>query len=127
MGNLAIKLIQKSAVWVKACGKRSILETSPQVFHGINPTLTLQNGKTVYLPRFISEEMRTAREMNKNAILELKKPIDRSFSKATPEDLKRLTDTSFEISGKRTVYTNPRDGKIYHLLSEGKTDNGLAK
>lgn len=127
MGNLAIKLIQKSAAWVKACGKRSILETSPQVFHGINPTLTLQNGKTVYLPRFISEEMRTAREMNKNAILELKKPIDRSFSKATPEDLKRLTDTSFEISGKRTVYTNPRDGKIYHLLSEGKTDNGLAK
>ncbi len=124
---LGLKLVKQSAAWVKACGKKSILETSPQIFHGINPTLTLQNGKTIYLPRFLSEEMKTARKMNKAALQELKKPIDRSFPKATAEDLKRLTDTSFEISGQRTVYTNPRDGKIYHLLSEGKTDDGLAK
>lgn len=125
--DLGIKLIQRSTAWVKACGKRSILETSPQVFHGINPTLTLQNGKTIYLPRFISEEMQTARKMNKAVIQELKKPVDRTFPKATAEDLKRLTDTTFEISTRRTVYTNPRDNKVYHLLSEGKTDNGLAR
>lgn len=125
--NLGLKLVKQSAAWVKACGKKSILETSPQIFHGINPTLTLQNGKNIYLPRFISEEMKTARKMNKAAIQEFKKPIDRSFPKATAEDLKRLTDTSFEISGQRTVYTNLRDGKTYHLLSEGKTDDGLAK
>ena len=129
MGNfsLGLNLVKQSASWVKACGKKSILETSPQVFHGINPTLALQNGKKIYLPRFISEEMKTARQMNKIAIQELKRPVDRTFSKATAEDFKRLTDTSFEMSGQRTVYTNPRDGKIYYLLSEGKTDKGLAK
>lgn len=104
----------------------SIVYRRPNLFHGINPTLTyLPTGKTFALPRFCSEEMKTARQMNRVAIRQLKTPIDTIFSKASKQDFLRLTDTSFEVSNLRTVYTNPKNGKVYHLLSEGKTTDGL--
>ncbi len=63
--NLAIKfgksLHSYTASYVKACGKRSILETKPTVFHGINPTMTYApSGKSFALPRFCTQEMKQA-------------------------------------------------------------------
>lgn len=94
--------------------------------HGINPKITFPaTGKSVDLPRFISEEMKTARKMNRTAVNQIKQPIDRSFLKATAEDFKRLTDNSYEASNLRCAFTNPESGEVFHLLSEGKTKKGL--
>lgn len=128
ISKIGFKLIEKTAAFVKASGKTSILQTKAPVFHGINPSVTYPAaGKTITLPRFISEEMKEARKLNKIAINQSKTPIDRTFAKATPEDLKRLTDTSFEASRKRAVYTSLKDGSVYHLLAEGKTPEGPVK
>ena len=103
--------------YAKACGKRSILETKPSIFHGINPTLTYEaTGKTFALPRFISQEMQQARKLNQIAIRQIKQPINSSFPKATIEDLRRLTSETIEDSFSRVQWTNPKDGKVYHLL-----------
>lgn len=126
--DIALNLVKKTTAYVKACGKSSLLETKPTIFHGINPTLSYaQSGKSFTLPRFISEEMIEARNMNKLAIQQLKNPKVATYSKATVDDLTRLTDESFEACEQRAVYTNPKDGKVYNLLSEGKTSDGLAK
>ena len=65
--------------------------------------------------------------MNRIASQQLKTPVSREFPKATTDDFVRLTDTSYEASNLRAVYTNPKDGRVYHLLSEGKTESGMAK
>ena len=43
-----------------------------------------------------------------------------TYSKATPEDLKRLTSRTIEDSYKRVTWTNPKDNKVYHILEEGR-------
>jgi len=116
------------AKYAKACGKRSILETKPSIFHGINPTISYPpSGKVYELPRFCTQEMQQARQMNRIASQQLKTPLSREFPKATSDDLVRLTDTSYEASNLRTIYTNPKNGKVYHLLSEGRTETGMAR
>ncbi|MDR1327430.1 MAG: hypothetical protein LBJ74_03390 [Heliobacteriaceae bacterium] len=116
--------IQAVRSWAKACGG-SVLRSKPQTFHGINPTITYpKTGKTFELPRFISEEMKVARNMNKIAINQAKNPIKYEFPKATAEDLKRLTSETIKASYKRVAWTNPKDGKVYHLLEQSRTKDG---
>lgn len=128
--DLAIKfgksLLSDTANYVKACGKRSILETKPPIFHGINPTLTYApSGKSFALPRFCTEEMKQARQMNKIAIRQAKAgEVVRTYPKATPQDLKRLTSETIEDSYSRVEWTNPKDGKVYNLLKQGETEDG---
>ncbi|MDR1168992.1 MAG: hypothetical protein LBK53_08935 [Heliobacteriaceae bacterium] len=62
--------------------------------------------------------------MNQIAIRQAKNPIKYEFPKATAEDLRRLTSESIENSYKRVAWTNPKDGKVYHLLEQARTDDG---
>lgn len=62
--------------------------------------------------------------MNKIASRQIKSPITSNFSKATAEDLRRLTSTSIEYSYSRVQWTNPKDGKVYNLLKLGETEYG---
>jgi len=123
---LGKSLISDTASYVKACGKRRILETKPTIFHGINPTATYPpSGKTFALPRFCSQEMQEARRMNKIAIRQAKaQGVERTYPKATPQDLKRLTSETLEDSYSRVEWTNPKDGKVYNLLKQGETKDG---
>lgn len=121
-----LSIIERTAKYTKACGKNSILQTKSPVFHGSNPLLTNpKNGKTFALPRFISEEMNEARKMNKIATKQLKNPVSFEFPNANAKDLERLTSTSSKAADSRAIFTNPKDGAVYHLLEEGRTENGL--
>ena len=113
------------AKYAKACGKRSILETKPSIFHGINPTISYPpSGKVYELPRFCTQEMQQARKLNQIAIRQIKQPINTSFPKATADDLRRLTSETVEDSFSRVQWTNPKDGKVYNLLKQGETADG---
>lgn len=76
------------------------------------------------LPRFSSPEMIMARAQNKIVIHEAKAPKVFKFPKASSQDLERLTSNTLEASYSRVTWTNPKDGKIYHILKENKLDNG---
>lgn len=76
------------------------------------------------LPRFSSPEMVMARTLNKIAIKRTRTPKTFTFSKATPQDLKRLTSNTIADSYSRVTWTNPKDGKIYHILKESELTNG---
>lgn len=94
---------------------------------GINPKIRYEHSDKYFnLPRFISEEMREARVMNKFAIHDIRQVgKGRDFKNASLEDWIRLTDTSSEASFLRVKWVNPKDGKVYYLLNNGKTDDGL--
>jgi len=125
ISKIGFSLLEKTAAFAKASGKTSILQTKATIFHGINPTVTYPlTGKTAELPRFISEEMKVARKLNKIATRQCKTPPDRAFAKATPEDFKRLTSDTLEDSYSRVQWTNPKDGKVYNLLKQGETKDG---
>ena len=91
--------------------------------HGINPS-TVIDGEKVLLPRFCSEEMQTAVKMNKQVLHGLRTPNSRTYSKATAEDLRRLTSDTLEDSYSRVEWTNPKDGKVYNILKQGETKDG---
>ncbi len=122
---LATQSCDDIAKYAKACGKRSILETKPSIFHGINPTISYPpSGKVYELPRFCTQEMQQARKLNQIALRQIKQPISSSFPKATAEDLKRLTSETVEDSFSRVQWTNPKDGKVYNLLKQSETADG---
>ena len=103
----------------------SELHIKPENIHGINPLAIDNNtGKSVELPRFCSVEMLQARTMNKIAVQQSKNPIIRAYTKASSEDLKRLTSETIGDSFARAEWTNPKDGKIYNILKEGETEDG---
>lgn len=107
--------------------RAKILQTTPEI-HGINPRgIIEETGEVVELPRFSSIEMQTARKMNKIALHQAKTGIQRTFTKATPEDLQRLTSTRIKDTYTRAEWTNPKDGKVYHILKEYVTKNGKIK
>lgn len=109
----------------KYLGVKSILQTKPVNFHGINPTLTYKaSGKTFNLPRFCSVEMKEARKMNQLADKSAKDISILNFSRATSQDFKRLTSTSIEDSYKRVQWVNPKNGKVYWILKQGESGNG---
>lgn len=123
--DFGIRLAKDVTTFLKAGNGHSLLRKQPSIFHGINPSLTCPpTGKTFALPRFCTVEMKQAREMNKIALRQIKSPITSNFSKATAEDLRRLTSTSIEDSYSRTQWTNPKDGKVYNLLKQGETEDG---
>ncbi len=98
----------------------------PPRLHGINPKLTYEpSGVSFELPRFCSVEMLQARQMNKIALRQAKAGnVARTYSKASTEDLKRLTSDRIEDSFSRVEWTNPKDGKLYNILSQGQTEDG---
>lgn len=123
--DFGISLAKDVTTFLKAGRTRSLLRRQPSIFQGINPTLTYPpTGKTFALPRFCTVEMKQAREMNKIASRQIKSPITSNFSKATAEDLRRLTSTSIKDSYSRVQWTNPKDGKVYNLLKLGETEDG---
>lgn len=68
----------------------------------------------------------TVRSLNRIAIRELKTDrIEHSFPKATAEDLKRLTSKNLEDTYKHARWVNPKDGKVYHILEEGRSKDGV--
>ena len=116
--NTAQELAQKRA---------RILQANPEI-HGINPKgIIEETGEVVELPRFSSIEMQTAQKMNKIALRQAKTGIQRTFTKATPEDYARLTSTRIKDTYSRAEWTNPKDGKVYHILKEYVTKHGKIK
>ena len=78
------------------------------------------------ITRFSTEIGKTARRLNQLAIRDLKsEKIEYTFPKATAEDLKRLTSKKMEDTYKRVTWTNPKDGKVYHILEEGRNKEGV--
>ncbi len=78
------------------------------------------------ITRFSTEIGKTARRLNQLAIRDLKsEKIEYTFPKATVEDLKRLTSKKIEDTYKRVTWTNPKDGKVYHILEEGRSKEGV--
>lgn len=126
MGITVSKIASAANLFVKAAGKRSLVETRAQVFHGVNPALTYErSGKSFDLPRFITQEMKEARQMNKLASKQFTRPYVINYSSNTAmEDFIRVTSDSIELSYARAQWTNPKDGKVYHLLNEGETVDG---
>ena len=97
-------------------------------FNLLNKT-KIQNRNLVTLADEISTgykspEMKQIVSMNQEAVRQIKQPVQLTFSKATPKDLVRLTDTSLEASSKRCLWTNPQNGLRYNLLINGKTKSG---
>jgi len=122
--DLGINFAKNVATFFYKSGK-SLLYKQPSIFHGINPTLTYPpTGKTFALHRFCTGEMKQARQMNKIAIRQIKTPVTSNFSKATAEDLRRLTSSAIEDSYSRVQWTNPKDCKVYNLLKQGETKDG---
>ena len=75
---------------------------------------------------FANKAGKTARRLNQLAIKELKsEKIEYTYPKATVEDLKRLTSKKIEDTYKRVTWTNPNDGKVYHILEEGRNKEGI--
>lgn len=123
--DLGIKVAKKMIGFLNAGNGKSLLYKQPSIFHGINPRLTYPpSGKTFALPRFCSEEMNQARKMNKIATNQIKTSAQKSYSKASAEDLKRLTSETIEDSYSRVQWTNPKDNKVYNLLKQGTTEDG---
>ncbi len=76
---------------------------------------------------FANKAGKTARRLNQLAIKELKtESMEYTFPKATVEDLKRLTSKKIEDTYKRVAWTNPKDGKVYHILEEGRNKEGIS-
>ncbi len=75
---------------------------------------------------FENKAGKIAKRLNKAAIRELKtEKIEYTYPKATIEDLKRLTSKKLEDTYKRVTWTNPNDGKVYHLLEESRDKKGI--
>lgn len=75
---------------------------------------------------FANKVGKCARKLNQIAINELRHDkIEYTFPKATTEDLKRLTSKKIEDSYKRVSWINPKDGKVYHILEEGRTKDSV--
>lgn len=76
--------------------------------------------------RFVGKVGSCTRRLNQIAAKELKsryqEPI---FPKASAEDLKRLTSKDIKDTYKRVAWTNPKDGKLYHLLEESRDKKGV--
>lgn len=84
------------------------------------------NGTADITKVFVGKIGRTARALNKVVVKELSRDkLEYSFPKATTEDLRRLTSKKIEDSYKRARWVNPKDGKVYHLLEEGRSKDGV--
>ncbi len=84
------------------------------------------NGAADITKVFVGKIGKTARALNKAAIKELASDkLEYSFPKATAEDLIRLTSKKIEDTYKRARWVNPKDGKVYHLLEEGRSKEGV--
>lgn len=121
--NIMIKFTQLSP-FINKVPYKAPLQKIPRV----NPKMRYEySDKYFDLPRFMSKEMREARNMNSLVLKDIKrlKRVYKHFKDASPEDLTRLTDKSFEASFLRVKWVNPKDGKVYHLLNNGRTDDGL--
>ena len=86
--------------------------------------LSINNIKPI--DTFTTKAGKVARRLNQLAIKELKSErIEYTYPKATVEDLKRLTSKKIEDTYKRVTWTNPNNGKVYHLLEESRDKKGI--
>lgn len=75
---------------------------------------------------FLNKIGQTARKLNKQAMHDLQlDKLEYSFPKASAKDLKRLTSKTLEDSYKRVRWVNPKDGKVYFILEEGRSKKGI--
>lgn len=111
--------------FLNSIGKMS-LQTKMQRFHGINPKLRYCKSNVFFnLPRFISEEMKDARKLNRIALNEFGDSWSNyTFKNATESDYFKLTDQSAEASFLRVKWVNPKDGKVYFLLKNYAKESG---
>lgn len=100
----------------------SIARQTAEVVRDIIPTKVTKT--LTELPRFSSPEMVLARTLNKIAIKGTKVPKTFTFPEATPQDLKRLTSNTIVDSYSKVTWTNPKDGKVYHILKESELSDG---
>ena len=122
---IGINAAKSGVAFLKSGYNKYLLQVKRPIFHGINPTLTYPlSGKTFNLPRFGTVEMAQARQMNKIATREIKTASIPTFSKASPEDLRRLTSSAVDATSSRVRWTNPKDGKVYNLLKQGESQKG---
>ena len=75
-------------------------------------------------PIYSTKSMQEARQMNRIAIMQAKHPVEYTYTKATKEDLIRLTSEEAEYTTSRVTWTNPKDGNVYHILKERTTKDG---
>lgn len=76
---------------------------------------------------FANSVGKMARKLNKQALRELAADkIVYTFPKATAEDLQRLTSKTLEDSYKRVRWVNPKDGKVYFILENGRSKKGIS-
>lgn len=122
---IGINAAKSGVAFLKSGYNKYLLQVKQPIFHGINPTLTYPlSGKTFNLPRFGTVEMAQARQMNKIVTREIKTASIPTFSKASPEDLRRLTSSAVDATSSRVRWTNPKDGKVYNLLKQGESQKG---
>lgn len=120
-----INVAKNMIKFLETGNRKSLLLKESSNFHGINPTLTYPpSGKSIALPRFCTAEMNQARKMNKIVTNQIKTSAQRLYSKASAEDLKRLTSETLEDSYSRVQWTNPKDNKVYNLLKQETTKDG---
>lgn len=112
-----------------------LIQIKPSRLRGVNPELKYISAKlkndTKYfsIPRFCTEEMKTARKLNriaqKNDVQ--KRVLNFLYSNdIQTEDYERLTADDVKSTFKHVFWINPNDNKGYHLLDEGRR-NGLQK
>lgn len=88
--------------------------------------MTIRLGDTRRLNLRAENIIKTAKKLNRLAITEMKADkVEYTFPKATAEDLKRLTSNSLKDSYKRVRWVNPKDGKVYFILEDGRTKQGI--
>ncbi len=86
--------------------------------------ISVNNIKTI--DTFTTKAGKIARRLNQLAIKELKsEAIEYTYPKATAKDLKLLTSKRLEDTYKKVSWTNPKDGKVYHILEEGRSKKGI--
>lgn len=101
------------------------------ILNGISPIFAFsriyENGmeRPDYIyPIYSTKSMQEARQMNRIAIMQAKHPVEYTYTKATKEDLIRLTSEEAEYTTSRVTWTNPKDGNVYHILKERTTQSG---
>ena len=123
-GTKAIAQVAKKAYVKPTCELRT-LESLGLKMENLCEDVVQIGKKGVTTSRFSTPQMKQARQMNKIAAHQLKAgAIERTYPKATPQDLKRLISETVKDTKSRVIWTNPKDGKVYNILKQGETKDG---
>lgn len=105
--------------------ENEIVKVEQAVTREFKPVLNSLVQDTVEIGRFASEQGKEARRMNEMTVRQLRAgKVTYTYPEATPEDLERLTSSAYKHTFRRVTWTNPDDGKVYHLLKDARTPDG---